>query len=483
MKLSGQIQKKNILVVGDIMLDTYFNGKVKRISPEAPVPVFLKKGERSTLGGAANVAANLVAAGQNASMLAIIGQDAHGQQLLDGFAVQGVDSNLVLQVSDRSTTTKTRFLADNHQQLLRLDVEDSSAISKEEETVLLEKLQAQIDQFDLVILSDYMKGLLTYGFTQGVIRIAGQAGKKVIIDVKDPDYRKYEGAYLLKPNLKELRDLTKLPAQSDEEIIEASHTLCVQAKVEYVLTTCGGQGMVLVNRQRNARKIACAPQEVYDVTGAGDTVIAYLGTCMANGIKLERAMDIANIAAGIQVSKVGTSSVYVSEIERYMAHMQEDGVALPKILSWEQIPQLRKQTEQKQIVFTNGCFDILHIGHVRYLQEAAALGDVMIVGLNSDASVKRLKGEERPINCQEDRAELLAALGFIDYVIMFDEDTPYELIKQIQPDVLVKGGDYQPDQVVGKDIVEAKGGRLALIPFVAGKSTTNVINKIKHTES
>lgn len=483
MKLSKQIQKKNILVIGDIMLDAYFNGKVKRISPEAPVPVFLKKGERSTLGGAANVAANLVAAGQNASMLAIIGRDDHGQQLLDGFAAQEIDSELVLQVLDRSTTTKTRFLADNHQQLLRLDVEDSSAISKEEENILLEKLATQIEKFDLVILSDYMKGLLTYDFTQGVIQLARQAGKKVIVDVKDPDYHKYEGAYLLKPNLKELRDLTKMPAQSDEEIIEASKTLCVQSQVEFVLTTCGGQGMVLVDQQGNARKIACAPQEVYDVTGAGDTVIAYLGTCMANGMKLERAMDIANIAAGIQVSKVGTSSVYVSEIERYMAHMREDGTQLPKILSWEEIPELRRQAEQKQIVFTNGCFDILHIGHVRYLREAANLGDVMIVGLNSDASVKRLKGEERPINCQEDRAELLAALEFIDYVIIFEEDTPYELIQQIQPDVLVKGGDYQPDQVVGKDIVEAKGGRLELIPFVAGKSTTNVINKIKHTES
>ena len=314
MKLSGQIQKKNILVVGDIMLDTYFNGKVKRISPEAPVPVFLKKGERSTLGGAANVAANLVAAGQNASMLAIVGWDAHGQQLLDGFAVQGVDSNLVLQVSDRSTTTKTRFLADNHQQLLRLDVEDSSAISKEEETVLLEKLQAQIDQFDMVILSDYMKGLLTYGFTQGVIRIAGQAGKKVIIDVKDPDYRKYEGAYLLKPNLKELRDLTKLPAQSDEEIIEASHTLCVQAKVEYVLTTCGGKGMVLVNRQGNARKIACAPQEVYDVTGAGDTVIAVFAMALAGGLKAKDGAFLANLAASVVVAKLGTYAVSQEEL-------------------------------------------------------------------------------------------------------------------------------------------------------------------------
>ena len=478
MMISNQIQKKNILVVGDVMLDTYFNGKVKRISPEAPVPVFLKKSERSTLGGAANVAANLVAAGQNVSMMSIIGQDGHGRQLLDAFAQQQIDSELILQVSTRNTTTKTRFLADNHQQLLRLDVEDAAVITKEEESLLLQQLKEQIGQFDLVILSDYLKGLLTYDFTQGVIRIAKEAGKKVIIDVKDPHVEKYQGAFLLKPNLKEVRDLTKMPAQTDEEIIEASRYLCNQCNTEYVLTTCGSRGMVLVGKDGYAHQIACIPQEVYDVTGAGDTVIAYLGTCMANAFDMENAMDIANIAAGIQVSKVGTSSVYISEIENYLMQ-NEKRTEMHKVISWEQIPALRRRTEKKSVVFTNGCFDILHIGHVRYLRQASTLGDLLIVGLNSDASVKRLKGEERPINCQDDRAELLAALEFIDYVIIFDEDTPYELIQAIQPDVLVKGGDYKPEQVVGKDIVESKGGRLELIPFVDGKSTTNIVNKIK----
>ena len=483
MVISNQIEKKNILVIGDVMLDTYFNGKVKRISPEAPVPVFLKKDERSTLGGAANVAANLVAAGQNVAMMSIIGNDEHGRQLLEAFADQNVNSELVLQVSTRDTTTKTRFLADNHQQLLRLDVEDAAVISKEEEGILLQKLEETISRFDLIILSDYLKGLLTYDFTQGVIQIARNANKKVIIDVKDPNVEKYTGAYLLKPNLKEVRDLTKMPAQTDEEIIEASRYLCEQCKTEYALTTCGGRGMVLVAKDGTAHKIDCIPQEVYDVTGAGDTVIAYLGTCMANGIELEKAMDIANIAAGIQVSKVGTSSVYISEIEEYLGKNArkniEKQINTYKVISWKDISALKRRIGNKTVVFTNGCFDILHIGHVRYLKQASLLGDLLIVGLNSDASVKRLKGEERPINCQEDRAELLAALEFIDYVVIFDEDTPYELIQAIQPDVLVKGGDYKPEQVVGRDIVEAKGGRLELIPFVAGKSTTNIVNKIK----
>lgn len=471
----NDIKQKHILVIGDVMLDTYFTGDVKRISPEAPVPVFRKKKERSVLGGAANVAANLVAAGQNVSMMSMVGNDDTGERLRAVFHEQGVDTSLVISLN-RSTTEKTRFLASNNQQVLRLDVEDTYPLSNEECRRMLKALDEQIDKFDLILLSDYLKGLLTYEFTQGVLQRAKAKGIPAIIDVKDPKVDKYKDAYLIKPNLKELQDLTGITVETDDEIIDASQKLRKVCNTKYILTTCGSRGMVLVG-DGEPYFIKSVGKEVFDVTGAGDTTIAYLAACMVNGFEINDCVDIANYAAGIQVSKVGTSSVYWKEIREHLAN-EEDATA-HKILTGKAIDTFRADNIDKKIVFTNGCFDILHVGHVRYMQEAAKLGDILVVGLNSDSSVKRLKGPERPVNNQDDRAEMLSSLGFVDYVIVFDEDTPYELIKKIQPDVLVKGGDYNPDNVVGKDIVEARGGELKLLHFVEGKSTTNIINKIK----
>lgn len=472
----NNIQSKNILVIGDVMLDTYLTGDVKRISPEAPVPVFKKKAERSVLGGAANVAANLIAAGQNVSMMAMVGNDENGEKLKSIFEVQGINTDLIFSL-DRHTTEKTRFLASNNQQVLRLDIEDTDPLSCTDCERLINELGKKIDSFNLILLSDYLKGLLTYDFTQAVIHKAQEHNIPVIIDVKDPKSEKYMGATLLKPNLKELQDLTGLRAETDEEIVAASESLREQCKVKYVLTTCGGRGMVLVG-DGEPYFIEAFGQEVFDVTGAGDTTIAYLGACMINGFTMREAVDIANTAAGIQVSKVGTSSVYWPEIRTRLVDQTEE--AAHKLISGRAIETFRRDHGNQKIVFTNGCFDILHVGHIRYLQEAARLGDLLIIGLNSDASVKRLKGQERPINGELERAEMLGALGFVDYVAIFEEDTPLNLINTIQPDVLVKGGDYTPDEVVGKKEVEERGGKLVLIPFVEGKSTTNIIEKIKH---
>ena len=474
-KSINDIKKHNILVIGDVMLDTYFTGDVKRISPEAPVPIFRKKKERSVLGGAANVAANLVAAGQNVSMMAMVGNDETGERLRAIFNEQGVDTSLVISLN-RSTTEKTRFLASNNQQVLRLDVEDTFPLGIEDCEKMLNALDEQVDKFDLIVLSDYMKGLLTYEFTQGVLQRAKSKGIPAIIDVKDPKVDKYKDAYLIKPNLKELQDLTGITVETDDEIIEASRKLRDVCSAKYILTTCGARGMVLVGDDE-PYFIESVGKEVFDVTGAGDTTIAYLAACMVNCFEMKDAVDIANYAAGIQVSKVGTSSVYWKEIREHLA--SEEDITSHKILTGNAVDTFRIENIDKKIVFTNGCFDILHVGHIRYMQEAAKLGDILIVGLNSDASVKRLKGPERPVNNQDDRAEMLSSLEFVDYVVIFDEDTPYELIKKIQPDVLVKGGDYNPDNVVGKDIVEARGGELKLLHFVEGKSTTNIINKIK----
>lgn len=471
----NKIKSKNILVIGDVMLDTYFIGEVKRISPEAPVPVFRKKEERSVLGGAANVVSNLVAANQNVSIMTIVGNDENGIRLKSKLSEQGVDTSLIITLN-RNTTEKTRFLASNNQQIMRIDIEDTYPIEGDNCRQLLEIFEQQLDRFDLILLSDYLKGLLTLEFTQGVLQRAKKMAIPVIIDVKDTDIGKYKDAYLLKPNLKELQELTGIKVQNDEEIVAASKKLKEACQAKYVLTTCGARGMVLVGNGE-PYFIEAVGKEVFDVTGAGDTTIAYLAACIVNGFEMNDAADLANCAAGISVSKVGTSSVYWKEIKEYLSKVENSMEY--KMLRGKAIETFREDNAKKKIVFTNGCFDILHIGHIRYMREAAKLGDVLVVGLNSDESVKRLKGQERPINNQTDRAEMITALGFVDYAVVFDEDTPYELIKKIQPDILVKGGDYTLENVIGKDIVEARGGKVKLLKFVDGKSTTNIIEKMK----
>lgn len=473
----SDLTKKRILVVGDIMLDNYFMGDIKRISPEAPVPVFRKKSERCVLGGAANVAANLVAANQDVSMMSIVGEDECGHALLALFKEKNVGTDL-MEVTSRQTTQKTRFLAGNNQQVLRLDVEDTTPISSDLCKTLLARLETRINDYNLIVLSDYLKGLLTLEFTQGVIKLANEKRIPVVVDVKDPSVVKYYGATLLKPNQKELHDLTGMPVETEEEIVTAAEYLRKKCNNKYVLCTCGARGMVLVGGRKPAHFVPAEAREVFDVSGAGDTTIAYLAASMANGINMDESVAIANYAAGIQVGKVGTSSVYLHEVREYLAN--KDTGSFHKILSAASIASFREDNKEKTIVFTNGCFDILHVGHKRYLEQASALGDVFVIGVNSDASVKRLKGPSRPVNSEQDRMEILSALGFVDYVVLFDEDTPYELIKKIQPDILVKGGDYTVDKVVGRDIVEARGGRVELIPFVDGKSTTSIINKINN---
>lgn len=476
MESLNNIEKKNILVIGDIMLDTYYNGNISRISPEAPVPVFKKLNERTVLGGAANVAANLVAAGQNVSVMTIIGNDMNGKKICAMLQEQGINTDLVVTL-ERRTTEKIRFLANNNQQVLRLDIEDVHFISEEECGLLIGKVEKKIEYFDLILISDYMKGLLSHSLTKEILTIADKNNIPTIIDVKDSKIGKYFGAYLLKPNLKELKDLTGMEVNTKQKIINASEYLREKCECKYVLTTCGAQGMVLIG-DNDPYFVETTGQEVFDVTGAGDTTIAYLATCMVNGFTMRESVDIANCAAGIQVSKVGTSLVYWREVRDDLSGKNRD--MRYKMLDHKMIEEFRKSNNDKKIVFTNGCFDIMHVGHVRYLQEAAKLGDILVVGLNSDTSVKRLKGTERPINSELERAEMLCALGFIDYVIIFGEDTPLELIKKIQPDILVKGGDYFNEYVIGTKEVEERGGKLVLIPFVEGKSTTNIINKIQN---
>lgn len=467
--------KCSVLVIGDVMIDEYYTGGVYRISPESPVPIFNYKDSYCRAGGAANVAANLAAITEKVSLLAVIGNDIYGNNLKGILEDLKVDHDYVIADDNRKTTVKTRLLAQNNQQMIRIDREDDIEISIDVQDILLEKLELSIEQFDIVLVSDYLKGLLTERFLQEVIKICNQNKKKVIIDIKGENLNKYKGAYLLKPNNKELCDILKCRILNDEELIEAAKKLKREANTKAVLVTCGEKGMVLIDEDDKVKHISTIAKEVFDVTGAGDTVLSYLGCSIASGLSLYDSAEIANVAAGIKVGKVGTSIVRLSEVEQYYSRSSSN---IRKNITADEYLKIKNDYINKTVVFTNGCFDILHVGHIRYLKKAAELGDILIVGVNSDNSVRRLKGEKRPVICEKDRIEMLTVLDFIDHVIMFDEDTPYELIKSIQPDLLVKGGDYKLEEVVGKDIVEKNGGKVALIPLVEGSSTTNIIEKI-----
>lgn len=473
----NEMQKKKILVIGDVMLDVCERGLVKRISPEAPVPVFWDQPDKKSYapGGAANVAVNLVAAGQKVAIMSIIGDDKAGDKILDILKSYHINTEPICKFN-RPTTVKTRLLASNNQQVLRIDSEVVTEINHDEEQILLEKYKNEAAKADLIIISDYLKGMLSKYLTQQIILFANEKDIPVLIDVKDPNVIKYKGAFLLKPNKKELHDLTGCELKTRGDIINASRQLLQKCGCKYVMTTLGAEGMALISTD-DAYFIDSVKKEVFDVTGAGDTTIAYLAVCLANNFPIRQAVNIANYAAGVQVGKVGTSTVSWEEVQHLISRLTE--VNSTKILSPEEIKTFREKHRDQKIVFTNGCFDILHAGHVSYLKKAAALGDILVVGLNDDDSVRRLKGYGRPVNNVNDRIVVISALECVDYLAVFSEDTPYNLINLIQPDILVKGGDYKPEEVVGKDIVEARGGEVEILPFVPGKSTTNIINRIR----
>lgn len=457
--MSEKMIKKRILVVGDVMLDTYRFGDVSRISPEAPVPVFLEK-DRTKLspGGAANVAINVAAIGISVDIMSVVGNDEAGITLVSLLDKGGINTEYISTMADRCTTHKIRYIAQNNQQIMRSDKEDSTEISLNVSKKALDSLESDIDKYGLILLSDYKKGLLSYDLTQRIIGIAKSNEVPVYIDVKDLNTRKYKGATLLKPNRKELSDLSGMVVKTLDEAEAAAIHLCNIAECDYVLTTLGADGMLLADREKVIKQIKSVAREVYDVTGAGDTSLAYLAAEIVLGHDLEYAMEVSNVAAGIQVGKVGTSVVYPEEVSAEFSKQKS----------------LRSRT-----VFTNGCFDILHAGHVSYLKKARELGDRLVVGINSDESVRRLKGNERPINKLEDRVAVLSALDCVDEVIPFEEDTPLELIKRVHPDVLVKGDDYTVENIVGADFVLSYGGDVKTIPLLQGRSTTEIVKRMR----
>ncbi len=459
----------SILVVGDLMIDHYLWGKCERISPEAPVQVLDVEREENLLGGAGNVLNNLLTLGAKVGVCSVIGEDDGAAWIDRRLEERGVEKVSLLREAGRKTTKKSRIIA-LHQQIVRVDKENKEDISIASQEKIASDVSAAMDGYDLLLLSDYKKGVLTDSLTQQLIMIAKAKNIPVFADPKGSDYSKYQGATLITPNKKEASIASKIEIDSQERLQEAGEKLRQGLSLSYAFITLSEEGMAIFSAD-GMEKIPTVAREVFDVTGAGDTVIAALAYAYVQGKDIQEAAHFANEAAAVAVSKVGSATVTLEEISAY--HDSVSGKQMhKKILSWDALEK-RLLTLDKKIVFTNGCFDILHAGHVKYLEEAKSFGEVLVLGLNADSSVRALKGESRPINSQEDRAVVLAALESVDFVVVFEEDTPYELIKLVKPDVLVKGGDYEGKEVVGSDI--AKETRL--VQFVEGKSTTKIIQK------
>jgi D-beta-D-heptose 7-phosphate kinase/D-beta-D-heptose 1-phosphate adenosyltransferase len=475
MKLS-RLEAPRLLVIGDLMLDEYLSGHAERISPEAPVPVVRVHETEQRLGGAANVMNNLRHLGCPVRALGFVGDDDAGRELVRLLADAGVEIAGIQFLPGRQTTRKTRILS-NHQQMLRFDREEKYQLSTAEESLLLQQAEVAAADCQAMLLSDYLKGGLSPTILRGLIALGHRLGIPVIIDPKGSDYQRYAGASLLTPNRREAQQASGIEINDTESLQRAGRWLRHHCQLSHLVITRSEEGMSIFSESGETH-LPTEAREVYDVTGAGDTVLALLGFGLAAGLSLEESAQLANCGAGVVVGKVGTSTANRDELLLALRrYVRADGEKILSAVTLAQLLQTEKMRSRK-VVFTNGCFDLLHVGHVKYLQKARALGDLLVLGLNSDASIRRLKGEKRPLIGQEERAHILAALDCIDYVVIFDEDTPYELIRRLQPHILVKGGDYADKDVVGRDIVEACGGRVELIHFVDGKSTTSIIEKI-----
>ncbi|MUV08952.1 D-glycero-beta-D-manno-heptose-7-phosphate kinase [Helicobacter pylori] len=461
---------KKILVIGDLIADYYLWGKSERLSPEAPVPVLEVKKESKNLGGAANVANNLISLKAKVFLCGVVGDDLEGKHFISALKTRGIDASGILIDKTRCTTLKTRIIAQN-QQIARVDKEIKDPLSTDLRKKLLDFIAEKIQEIDGVILSDYNKGVLDFELTQTIITLANKHHKLILCDPKGKDYSKYSHASLITPNRAELEQALHLKLDSHANLSKALQILKETYQIAMPLVTLSEQGIAFLEKGElvNCPTIA---KEVYDVTGAGDTVIASLTLSLLESKSLKDACEFANAAAAVVVGKMGSALASLEEIALILNQTH------PKILPLEKLLETLERNQQK-IVFTNGCFDILHKGHASYLQKAKALGDILVVGLNSDNSIKRLKGDKRPIVSEKDRAFLLASLSCVDYVVVFEEGTPIKLIQALKPDILVKGADYLNKEVIGSEL--AKETRL--IEFEEGYSTSAIIEKIKRTHN
>jgi D-beta-D-heptose 7-phosphate kinase / D-beta-D-heptose 1-phosphate adenosyltransferase len=478
---AGLLPDQTVLVIGDLMLDSFVYGDVSRISPEAPAPVIAVRREEEVIGGAGNVARNLASLGARCIFVGVVGDDAAGRTVTDAFSGFGgtIEPHLVVDAS-RPTTRKVRFVSEHHStHLMRADWEQARPVGADVEAALLERVRAALPRATAVVISDYAKGVLTPRVIRAVIDEANRLGRPVVVDPKALDFTVYRGATVITPNRKELADATRRPVATRSEIATAAAELARIVSARAVLVTLSEEGMLLHVAGDEPVHVPAYPVKVRDVSGAGDTVAAVLAALLAMDAGFEPSVRAANAAASVVVGKRGTATVTVAELRQRIlpaaARAPEEKIVFDWSVLDERLDEWRGQNQR--IGFTNGCFDLLHPGHVKILADARAACDRLVVGLNSDASVTRLKGEGRPIQNVHARAEVLAALEAVDLVVVFEDDTPLDLIRRVRPKALIKGSDYKHDEVVGHEIVEADGGEVVLVDLVPGHSTSSIVRR------
>ncbi|RZB35142.1 MAG: D-beta-D-heptose 7-phosphate kinase / D-beta-D-heptose 1-phosphate adenosyltransferase [Desulfobacteraceae bacterium Eth-SRB1] len=476
----SKFNQSRLLVVGDVMVDEYLWGEVDRISPEAPVQIVSIKNEVFTLGGAGNVANNIVSLGANVSVAGVIGTDRCGNVLLEKFKELGVDTEGIIQVPDRPTTRKTRVVA-NNQQVLRIDRETKQNISKNTMELLIKYIDNKIPLVDAVLISDYGKGLITDKLIKKIISSAKKHNKTTIADPKGLSFSKYSGISLLTPNKKEASLASGVDIINRSSLVKAGTNILNTIDIDNLLITCGKEGMVLFERNKEPCTINARAKQVFDVSGAGDTVAAVFGLAIASGASFADSAVIANAAAGIVVGKLGTATISQKELLFALKPYPDDIIFKHKNLS--ELPVLIQELRKngKRIVLTNGCFDILHTGHIMLFSASKQFGDILIVAIDDDDSVKKLKGRGRPVLSANERVKILSALDSVDYVVVFSSDKLNGLINIIRPDVLTKGSNYSSNRVVGHETVEQFGGKTVIIPIIEKISSSIIINNIKHS--
>jgi D-beta-D-heptose 7-phosphate kinase / D-beta-D-heptose 1-phosphate adenosyltransferase len=478
-KFGGQ----TVLCIGDLMLDDFVYGDVSRISPEAPAPVIAVKREDVVIGGAGNVARNIAALGARCIFLGVIGSDSAGKAVKSAFGEfrRKIKPQLIIDKS-RPTTRKLRFVSEHHStHLLRADWEQTKPIEGKIETALIKRAIAAMPRVDAVVLSDYAKGLLTPRVIRAVIKKARALKKPVVVDPKGTDFSIYRGATIITPNRKELVDATRRTVTTQAELAAAAAELARAVNSKAVLVTMSEEGMLLHTRSSKFVHVPAYSVKVRDVSGAGDTVVAVLALMLAMGADFEAAMRTANAAASVVIGKRGTATVSAAELRARILPAAALAAEEKIVFDWRELeePLSQWRAQDLRIGFTNGVFDLLHPGHVKVLTEARAACDRLVVGINSDASVRRLKGEGRPVQTEHARAEVLAALEAVDLVVVFEQNTPIDLIRRVRPNVLIKGSDYKGKQVVGRELVEANGGKVILVDLVPGFSTTGIVRRTR----
>ena len=470
-RLSGA----RVLCIGDVMLDHYVYGHVERVSPEAPIPVVRVDREQATLGGAGNVLRNLRALGAQASFVSVVGDDQAGRDINRLVGEEGEVEAYLLMERGRPSTLKTRYVG-GYQQMLRVDRESVAPLTEHLREDLVRLATDTLADQSVVVLSDYAKGVLTDGVAAKLIEACRRAGVWVVVDPKGLDYKRYSGANLLTPNRRELAEATKMPVGNDDEIVAAARYLIESCKVDAVLVTRSHDGMTLVDPSIEPLHIPAAAREVFDVSGAGDTVLATIAAGLGSGLSLVDAARLSNVAAGVVVGKIGTAVTHAGELAEVLNGGSDARKHLPLDQALDRIARWRRG--HLRVGFTNGCFDLLHPGHISLLRQARASCDRLVVALNSDSSVRRLKGPSRPVQNEASRVAVMAGLADVDLVVTFEDDTPLALIDAIRPEVLVKGADYTEDQVVGASLVRAYGGRIMLAQLSPGQSTTATIGRM-----